>query len=34
MKENEVGGTCRTHGIGEEYIQGFDGKETTWKTKA
>jgi hypothetical protein len=38
IKENEVGGTCGTHGIGEECVQGFDGnarrKETTWKTKA
>jgi hypothetical protein len=38
MKENEVGGTCGTHGRGEECVQGFDGKarrkETTWKTKA
>jgi hypothetical protein len=35
---NEVGGTCGTHGRGEEFVQGFDGKarrkETTWKTKA
>jgi hypothetical protein len=32
------GGTCGTHGRGEECVQGFDGKarrkETTWKTKA
>jgi hypothetical protein len=38
MKENEVGGTCSTHGIGEKSVQGFNGKarrkETTWKTKA
>jgi hypothetical protein len=37
IKENEVGGTCGTHGRGEESVQGFDGKarrnETTWKTK-
>jgi hypothetical protein len=33
-----VGGTCGTHGRGEECVQGFDGKairrETTWKAKA
>jgi hypothetical protein len=40
VKANEVGGTCGTHGRGEECtsIQGFDGKarrkETTGKTKA
>jgi hypothetical protein len=38
IKENEVGGTCGTHGRGEERVQGFDGKarrkETTWMTKA
>jgi hypothetical protein len=38
IKENEVGGTCGTHGREEEYVQGFDGKtrrkETTWNTKA
>jgi hypothetical protein len=36
IKENEVGGTCGTHGRGEESVQGFDGKarrkETTWET--
>jgi hypothetical protein len=26
IKENEVGGTCGTHGSGEECVQGFDGK--------
>jgi hypothetical protein len=28
IKENEVGGTCGTHGRGEECVglQGFDGK--------
>jgi hypothetical protein len=38
MKENEVGRTCGTHGIGQKSVQGFDGKarrkETTWNTKA
>jgi hypothetical protein len=38
MKENEVGGTCGTHGRGEEGVQDFDGKarrkEVTWKAKA
>jgi hypothetical protein len=38
IKENEVGGTCGSHGRGEECVQGFDGKdrrnESTWKTKA
>jgi hypothetical protein len=38
IKENEVGGTCGTHGRGEECVQGFDGKarrkKTTWKIKA
>jgi hypothetical protein len=38
MKENEVDGTCGTHGRGEECAQGFDGKasrkEITGKTKA
>jgi hypothetical protein len=37
-KEIEVGGTCGTHGTGEENVQGFGGKdrrkETTWKTEA
>jgi hypothetical protein len=37
IKENEVGGTCGTHGRGEECVQVFDGKarrkETTCKTK-
>jgi hypothetical protein len=37
IKDNEVGGTCGTHGGGEESVQGFGGKakrkETTWKTK-
>jgi hypothetical protein len=37
-KENEVGGTCGTHGRGEKCVQGFDGKarmkETTSKAKA
>jgi hypothetical protein len=31
-----VGGTCGTHGRGEECVQDFDGKSrrkgTTWKT--
>jgi hypothetical protein len=35
---NEMGGTCGTHGRGEESVQGFVGKasrkETTCKTKA
>jgi hypothetical protein len=35
IKENGVGGTCDTHGRGEESIQGFVGKarrkETTSK---
>jgi hypothetical protein len=26
IKENEVGGTCGTHGRGQEFVQGFDGK--------
>jgi hypothetical protein len=26
MKENEVGGTCGTHGRGEKSVQGFGGK--------
>jgi hypothetical protein len=26
MKENEVGGTCGTHGREEECVQGFGGK--------
>jgi hypothetical protein len=26
IKENEVGGTCGTHGGGEECVQGLDGK--------
>jgi hypothetical protein len=26
IKDNEVGGTCGTHGRGEEHVQGFDGK--------
>jgi hypothetical protein len=38
VKSNEVGGSCSTHGRGEESVQGFGGKarrkETTWKTKA
>jgi hypothetical protein len=25
MKENEVGGTCGTHGRGKESVQGFGG---------
>jgi hypothetical protein len=37
IKENEVGGTCGTHGRRVECVQVFDGKvrrkETTWKTK-
>jgi exonuclease III len=37
-KGNDVGGTCGTHGRGEECVQGFDEKarrkDTTWKTKA
>jgi hypothetical protein len=37
-QDNEVRGTCGTHGIGEESVQDFGGKtrrkETTWKTKA
>jgi hypothetical protein len=37
-RKNEVGGTCGTHGRGEESVQSFDGKarrkETAWKTKA
>jgi hypothetical protein len=35
---DEVGGTCGTHGRGQECVQGFDGKarrkETTWETMA
>jgi hypothetical protein len=35
--ENEVFGTCSTHGKGEESVRGFGGKarrkETTWKNK-
>jgi hypothetical protein len=34
VKANDVGGTCGTHGKGEKSVQGFGGKETTWKTKA
>jgi hypothetical protein len=26
MKENEVGGSCGTHGRGKKNIEGFDGK--------
>jgi hypothetical protein len=26
MKENEVGGTWGSHGIGEKSVQGFGGK--------
>jgi hypothetical protein len=26
IKENEVGGTCGTHGRGQKSAQGFDGK--------
>jgi hypothetical protein len=37
IKENEVGGTCGTHGRGQESVQGFGGKsrrkETTRKTE-
>jgi hypothetical protein len=36
MMEDEVGGTCSTHGGGERYLQDFDWKarreETTGKT--
>jgi hypothetical protein len=38
MKENEISGTCDTHGRRKESVQGFCGKarrkETTWKTGA
>jgi hypothetical protein len=38
IKENVVGGTCGTHGRGEECVQSLDGKtrreETTWTIKA
>jgi hypothetical protein len=38
IKENEVGGTCGTHGRGEKSVQGLDGKarneKATWKIKA
>jgi hypothetical protein len=38
IKDNEVGGTCRMHGRGEEIVQGFSRKarrkETTRKTEA
>jgi hypothetical protein len=38
IKENEVGGTCGTHGRGEKNVEGSDGKargeESTRKTKA
>jgi hypothetical protein len=38
IKENEVGGACGTHGIGEKSVQVLGGesrrKETTVKTKA
>jgi hypothetical protein len=38
VKEDEVGGTCGTHGRGQESVEGFGGKarkkETTRKTKA
>jgi len=36
MRDNWIGGTCSTHGKGEEYIQVLsrksEGKETRWKT--
>jgi hypothetical protein len=38
MKEDEVSGSCGTHGRGEKSEQGFGGKarrkETTRKTEA
>jgi hypothetical protein len=37
IKENELGGTCGTHGRGEERVQGFGGnarmKEIARRTK-
>jgi hypothetical protein len=27
MKEDEVGGTCGTHGGGERFLQGFGSEE-------
>jgi hypothetical protein len=38
MKEDEVGGACRTYGRGLKSVQGFGGKtrrkQTTHKTEA
>jgi hypothetical protein len=38
INENEVGGSCGTHGRGQESVQSFGGeahgKETTRKTEA
>jgi len=38
IEKNAMGGTCRTYGGEERWIQGFGGetwgKETTWETQA
>jgi hypothetical protein len=32
IRENEVSGTCGTHGRGEESVQGFVGKDRRKRT--
>jgi hypothetical protein len=31
MKENEIGGACRTHGKGAERVKGFVVRKSEWK---